>query len=264
MAEFDRPTVTAGAGSAAVVDQGLRSYLLRVYNYMGLGLVVTGLVAWFAFNAATTGNAASAATDATGATLAFAPGLYLTSFGAAIYTSPLMWLIVFAPLAFVLVLSFGINKMSVAAAQLSFWAFAAVMGLSLSSIFLQYTSTSIARVFFISAATFGAMSLYGYTTKRDLTGMGSFLFMGLIGVVIASVVNMFIGSSALTFGISILGVLVFVGLTAYDTQRIKMSYSESYGATALAKSAIMGALSLYLDFINLFLMLLRLFGGNRN
>jgi FtsH-binding integral membrane protein len=264
MAEFDRPTVTAGAGSAAVVDQGLRSYLLRVYNYMGLGLVVTGLVAWFAFNAATTGNAASAATDATGATLAFAPGLYLTSFGAAIYTSPLMWLIVFAPLAFVLVLSFGINKMSVAAAQLSFWAFAAVMGLSLSSIFLQYTSTSIARVFFISAATFGAMSLYGYTTKRDLTGMGSFLFMGLIGVVIASVVNMFIASSALTFGISILGVLVFVGLTAYDTQRIKMSYSESYGATALAKSAIMGALSLYLDFINLFLMLLRLFGGNRN
>ena len=264
MAEFDRPTVTAGAGSAAVVDQGLRSYLLRVYNYMGLGLVVTGLVAWFAFNAATTGNAASAATDATGATLAFAPGLYLTSFGAAIYTSPLMWLIVFAPLAFVLVLSFGINKMSVAAAQLSFWAFAAVMGLSLSSIFLQYTSTSIARVFFISAATFGAMSLYGYTTKRDLTGMGSFLFMGLIGVVIASVVNMFIASSALTFGISILGVLVFVGLTAYDTQRIKMSYSESYGATALAKSAIMGSLSLYLDFINLFLMLLRLFGGNRN
>src|SRR6185312_4553038 len=194
MAEFDRPTVTAGAGSAAVVDQGLRSYLLRVYNYMGLGLVVTGLVAWFAFNAATTGNAASAATDATGAALAFAPGLYLTSFGAAIYTSPLMWLIVFAPLAFVLVLSFGINKMSVAAAQLSFWAFAAVMGLSLSSIFLQYTSTSIARVFFISAATFGAMSLYGYTTKRDLTGMGSFLFMGLIGVVIASVVNMFIAS----------------------------------------------------------------------
>jgi FtsH-binding integral membrane protein len=264
MAEFDRPTVTAGAGSAAVVDQGLRSYLLRVYNYMGLGLVVTGLVAWFAFNAATTGNAASAATDATGATLAFAPGLYLTSFGAMIYTSPLMWLIVLAPLAFVLVLSFGINKMSVAAAQLSFWAFAAVMGLSLSSIFLQYTSTSIARVFFISAATFGAMSLYGYTTKRDLTAMGSFLFMGLIGVIIASLVNMFIGSSALTFGISILGVLVFVGLTAYDTQRIKMSYSESYGATALAKSAIMGALSLYLDFINLFLMLLRLFGGNRS
>jgi uncharacterized protein len=257
MAEFDRPTIAARAGSAAVVDQGLRTYLQRVYNYMGLGLVVTGLVSYFTYAAATT-------TDATNAVAQVGSGLYLTSLGAAIYTSPLMWLIVFAPLAFVLVLSFGINKMSTGAAQLTFWAFAAVMGLSLSSIFLTYTSISIAKVFFISAATFGAMSLYGYTTKRDLTAFGSFLFMGLIGIIIASVINIFVGWSPLSFGISILGVLIFVGLTAYDTQRIKLSYSESYGADVLAKSAIMGALQLYLDFINLFLMLLRLFGNQRN
>ncbi|MDR3475567.1 MAG: Bax inhibitor-1/YccA family protein [Devosia sp.] len=257
MAEFDRPTIAARAGSAAVVDQGLRTYLLRVYNYMGLGLVVTGLVSYFTFAAATT-------TDAANAVAQVGSGLYLTSLGAAIYTGPLMWLIVFAPLAFVMVLSFGINKMSAGAAQLTFWAFAAVMGLSLSSIFLTYTGTSIARVFFISAATFGAMSLYGYTTKRDLTAVGSFLFMGLIGIVLASVVNMFVASSALSFGISILGVLIFVGLTAYDTQRIKLSYSASYGSDVLAKGAIMGALSLYLDFINLFLMLLRLTGNQRS
>ncbi|HTJ57988.1 MAG TPA: Bax inhibitor-1/YccA family protein [Devosiaceae bacterium] len=256
MAEFDRPTYAARAGSAAVVDQGLRRYLLRVYNYMGVGLVVTGLVAWFAYSAAVT-------TDATNAVAQVGAGIYLTSFGAAIYTSPLMWLIIFAPLAFVLVLSFGINKMSPAAAQLAFWAFAAVMGLSLSSIFLTYTGTSIAKVFFISAATFGATSLYGYVTKRDLTGFGSFLFMGLIGIIIASLVNIWLASSGLSFAISIIGVLIFVGLTAYDTQRIKLGYSESYGNDVLQRSAIMGALSLYLDFINLFLMLLRLFGNQR-
>jgi FtsH-binding integral membrane protein len=175
-----------------------------------------------------------------------------------------MWVIIFAPLAFIMVLSFGINRMSAGAAQLAFWAFAAVMGLSLSSIFLTYTGVSIARTFFISAATFGAMSLYGYTTNRDLSGFGSFLFMGLIGIIIASVVNIFLHSSGLGFAISILGVLIFVGLTAYDTQRLKMSYSESLGAAVLQKGAIMGALSLYLDFLNLFLMLLRLTGSQRN
>ena len=154
--------------------------------------------------------------------------------------------------------------MSAAAAQVTFWAFAAVMGLSLSSIFAVYTGTSIARTFFISAATFGAMSLYGYTTKRDLTAIGSFLFMGLIGIIIASVVNIFLASSALAFGISVLGVLIFVGLTAYDTQRIKLSYSESYGSDVLRKGAIMGALSLYLDFLNLFMMLLQLTGNRRS
>jgi FtsH-binding integral membrane protein len=162
------------------------------------------------------------------------------------------------------VLSFGINKLSSGTAQILFWVFAAVMGLSLSSIFLVYTGASVAKVFFISAAMFGAMSLWGYTTKRDLTAMGSFLMMGLIGIIIASIANFFFNSGALAFGISIVGVLVFVGLTAYDTQRIKESYSESYGADVLTKNAVMGALSLYLDFINLFLMLLRLMGNNRS
>jgi uncharacterized protein len=242
MAEFDRPTIAARPGTAAVIDEGLRSYMLKVYNYMGLGLVVTGLVAYFS-NAAAVSNG------------------QLTQWGALLYTSPLMWVVALSPLAFVLVLSFGINKLSVTAAQGVFWGFAAVMGLSLSSIFMVYTDASIAKVFFITAATFGAMSLWGYTTKRDLTGMGSFLFMGLIGLIIAMIVNIFIASSALEFAISAVGVLIFVGLTAYDTQKIKESYSESHGADVLAKGAIMGALRLYLDFINLFLMLLRLFGN---
>lgn len=242
MAQFDRPTLNARASSAAVIDEGLRSYMLRVYNYMGIGLVVTGLVAYFVAN--------WAMSNPDNAVL--------------IYQSPLSWVIMLSPLAFVLALSFGINKMSAGTAQLVFWAFAAVMGLSLSSIFLVYTGASIAKVFFITAATFGAMSLYGYTTKRDLTRIGSFLTMGLIGLVIASVVNIFFPSGPLGFAISILGVLIFVGLTAYDTQKIKESYSESYGADVLKKGAIMGALSLYLDFINLFMMLLRLFGNQRN
>ena len=244
MAEFDRPTIAARAGTAAAIDEGLRSYMLKVYNYMGIGLVVTGLVAYFSTQVAVT-----------------ADGTALTAWGSLIYTSPLMWVIALAPLAFVLVLSFGLNKLSVGAAQLTFWAFAAVMGLSLSAIFMVYTDASIAKVFFITAATFGAMSLWGYTTKRDLTGMGSFLFMGLIGLIIAMIVNIFLQSSMLEFAISAVGVLIFVGLTAYDTQKIKESYNVSFGADVLAKGAIMGALSLYLDFINLFMMLLRLFGN---
>ena len=244
MAEFDRPTIAAQrAGTAAAIDEGLRSYMLKVYNYMGIGLVVTGLVSYFS---------AQAAVGADG---------QLTAWGSLIFQSPLMWVIAFAPLAFVLVLSFGINKLSGATAQLLFWVFAAVMGLSLSSIFMVYTDASIAKVFFISAATFGAMSLYGYTTKRDLTGIGNFLIMGLIGLIIASIVNIFLASSMLDFAISAIGVLIFVGLTAYDTQRIKESYDEGHGAEVLQKTAVMGALSLYLDFINLFLMLLRLFGN---
>lgn len=241
MAEYDRGTVGMRAGSAAAIDEGLRTYMLRVYNYMSLGLGITGVVA-FMFNQWVISSPANVEL---------------------IYGSPLQWVIALSPLAFVLVLSFGINKMSFATAQLTFWAFATVMGLSLSSIFLVYTGTSITRVFFITAATFGAMSLYGYTTKRDLTGMGSFLFMGLIGLIIASVVNMFMASSALAFGISVIGVLIFVGLTAYDTQKIKEDYLESDGTEVMGKKAIMGALRLYLDFINLFLMLLRLL-GNRN
>jgi uncharacterized protein len=242
MAEFDRPTYADRAGSGAVVDQGLRSYLLRVYNYMGVGLVVTGAVAYFFAHWSLSSEANAEL----------------------VYGSPLRYVIMLAPLAFVLVLSFGIEKMSVGAAQLTFWAFTAIMGLSLSSIFLVYTGQSIAKVFFISAAMFGAMSLYGYTTKRDLTQIGSFLVMGLIGIVIASLVNMFLHSNGLGFAISLIGVVVFVGLTAWDTQRIKLSYSASYGSAVLAKSAIMGALNLYLDFINLFMMLLRLTGSQRN
>lgn len=239
MAQFDRQTVNARAGSAAVIDEGLRSYMLRIYNYMGIGLAVTGLVAFF-FSQYAISNPAVAQ---------------------AVYGSPLSWVIMLAPLGFVIALSFGINKMSFATAQMVFWAYAAVMGLSLSSIFLVYTGSSIARVFFITAAMFGAMSLWGYTTKRDLTGMGSFLMMGLIGLIVASIVNIFLGSSALEFGISVLGVLIFVGLTAYDTQKIKEMYVEMDGAEVMGKKAIMGALTLYLDFINLFLMLLRLFGN---
>ena len=254
MAEFDRQTLGARAGSAAAVDEGLRSYMLRVYNYMGIGLIVTGVAAYFAAAAAITTNADAAVGQ-------LANGTMLTQWGYLLFASPLQWVVMLAPLAFVLVLSFGINKLSVPAAQATFWGFAAIMGLSRSSLFLVYTDASIAKVFFITAATFGAMSLYGYTTKRDLTNMGSFLMMGLIGLIIASVVNIFMQSSMLEFAISAVGVLIFVGLTAYDTQKIKEGYSEAHGAELLAKGAIMGALSLYLDFINLFMMMLRLFGN---
>ena len=255
MAEFDRPTIAAArAGTGAAIDEGLRSYMLKVYNYMGIGLVVTGLVAWFA-------SAAAVTTDPAQAVGALENGQLVTQWGALLYGSPLMWVVALSPLAIVLVLSFGINRLSVPAAQAIFWGFSALMGLSLSSIFLVYTDASIAKVFFITAATFGAMSLYGYTTKRDLTSIGNFLIMGLIGLIIASIVNIFMQSSMLEFAISIIGVLIFVGLTAYDTQKIKESYSASFGADVLAKGAIMGALNLYLDFINLFMMLLRLFGN---
>lgn len=250
MAEFDRPSVAARPGTAAVIDEGLRSYMLRVYNYMGIGLVVTGLVAYFTYT--------QSFIEQNGRIVG------LTGLGEALYGSPLQWVVMLAPLAFVLVLSFGISKLSVAATQILFWVFAAVMGLSLSSIFAVYTGGSIAKVFFISAGTFGAMSLYGYTTKTDLTKFGSFLIMGLIGIVIASIVNFWLQSGGLSFAISIIGVLVFVGLTAWDTQKIKESYDVANGGDTLTKYAIMGALSLYLDFINLFLMLLRLFGSNRN
>jgi uncharacterized protein len=220
-------------------DEGLRSFMLSVYNYMGLGLAITGLVAFV---------------------VASTPAIAVP-----IFTTPLKWLVILAPLGFVMFLSARIQAMSASAAQITFWLFAGVMGLSMASIFLVFTGESIARVFFVTAATFGAVSLYGYTTKRDLTGMGSFLFMGLIGIVIASLVNLFIGSSALQFAVSVIGVLVFTGLTAWDTQRLKNEYlgSLQMGGELVAKAAILGALSLYLNFINLFTSLLQLF-GNRN
>ncbi len=233
-----------GATAQAEIDQGLRAYMLRVYNYMASGLLLTGAIAY------TTAN-----------TPAILSLLYAVGPDGVDQPTLLAWLAMLSPLAFILVLSFGIHKLKARTAQGLFWLFAAVMGLSLSHIFLVFTGASIARVFFITAGTFGAMSLYGYTTKRDLTGWGSFLFMGLIGVIIAMVVNMFIASAALHFAISVIGVLVFVGLTAYDTQKIKNEYNEADSSEIAGKKAIMGALRLYLGFINLFLMLLHLFGG---
>ena len=229
--------MTRAQADVAQIDVGLRQYMLRVYNYMTGGVALTGVVAYLVANSPTMLNA--------------------------IYGTPLQWVVMLAPLGFVMVLSFGVNRLSPMMAQILFWAFAAVMGVSLSYIFLAYTQGSIARVFFISAGMFAAMSLYGYTTKRDLTGIGSFLIMGLIGIIIASIVNLFLGSNALGWAISIIGVLVFTGLTAYDTQRIKHQYDALDDASIATKKAVMGALSLYLDFINLFLMLLRLL-GNRN
>ena len=236
--------------TVAVMDEGLRAYMLKVYNYMATGVLLTGIIALLSFKM-------SVVTDANGAIIS------LTQFGNAIYMSGLKWIVMLAPLGIVFYMSFGINKMSASKAQTAFWVFAALMGLSLSSILLVYTGLSVTRVFFISSATFGAMSLYGYTTKRDLTKFGSFLMMGLIGIIIASLVNIFLKSSMMYFAISIIGVLIFVGLTAYDTQKIKNMYVASDSGELVGKKAVMGALTLYLDFINLFIMLLRLFGQRR-
>ncbi|MBB3542748.1 MULTISPECIES: Bax inhibitor-1/YccA family protein [unclassified Rhizobium] len=226
-----------------MIDQGLRSYMLKVYNLMALGLAITGVAAYLGFNFAVQNG-------------------QLTQFGVLLFQSPLRWVVILAPLAAVFFLSFRINRMSVAAAQTTFWVYAALVGLSLSSIFLVYTQSSITQTFFVTAASFGALSLYGYTTKRDLSAMGSFLMMGLFGLIIASLVNLFLASSAMQFAISVIGVLIFAGLTAYDTQRIKELYYEADGADVAGRKAIMGALTLYLDFINLFMFLLQ-FMGNR-
>jgi FtsH-binding integral membrane protein len=231
---------------SGAIDQGLRSYMLKIYNYMASGVLVTGFVALFLFKYSVVTNEAGSITG-------------LTSLGNAIYNSALMWVI-----ALVMWMSFGLAKMSASKAQTLFWVFAALMGASLSSIFMVYVGASIARVFFITAGTFAAMSLYGYTTKSDLSKLGSFLMMGLIGIIIASIVNIFLKSSQMEFIISILGVLIFVGLTAYDTQKIKDMYYDGGDSEVMAKKSIMGALTLYLDFINLFIMLLRVFGQRRD
>ena len=247
--EFNRQNtnVKSSVADSHVIDQGLRSYMLKVYNYMGSALLVTGIVALLTFKFAV---------------LSLSP-LQFTPLGNSLYSSGLAWIVMLAPLGVVLYMSFGIAKMSVSKAQTVFWIFAALMGISLSSIFVIYTETSITRVFFITAGTFGAMSIYGYTTKRDLTKFGSFLMMGLIGIIIASIVNIFMKSGMMYFVISVLGVLIFVGLTAYDTQKIKNMYLASDGSEMSGKKAVMGALTLYLDFINLFIMLLSLFGQRR-
>src|SRR5579863_7649005 len=232
-----RWTVQPATGARADIDVGLRDYMLRIYNYMASGLALTGIVAY----------------------VAAASGLYV-----AIARTPLIWLVMLAPLGLVMWLSFGIQRMQASTAQAIFWLYSGLMGLSMAAIFLVFTGTSIARVFFITAGTFAAMSLYGYTTQRDLTRFGSFLFMGLIGIIIASLVNLFIGSSALQFAISVIGVLVFTGLTAWDTQQIKEMYVAYDDGQVAGKKAVMGALRLYLDFINLFMMLLQLFGARRD
>jgi FtsH-binding integral membrane protein len=238
MADLNQQLARTSRAGAGAIDVGLRAYMLRVYNYMALGLALTGAVAFLTFSN--------------------------PSFYQAIFATPLAWVVMLAPLGFVMVLSFGIRRLSAGTAQVLFWVFAGVMGLSLSSIFFAYAHSDIARVFFITAASFGALSLWGYTTQRDLTAFGSFLFIGLVGLVIAMVVNIFLHSSGLDFALSVVGVLIFAGLTAYDTQRIKSMYMEGLDGEVATKTAVMGALALYLDFINMFLMLLRLMGSNRS
>jgi FtsH-binding integral membrane protein len=233
MADYQNPYLTRTAEQTALLDEGLRSHMLRVYNYMASGVLLSGIVAYVVANTALAGI---------------------------IFGTPLKWVVMLAPLAFILVLSFGIHRLSFFSAQALYWVFCALMGASLASILLVYTGASVARVFFITAAMFAGTSLYGYTTKADLSKFGSFLMMGLIGIVIASLVNIFVASSALQFAISVIGVLVFVGLTAYDTQRIKEEYYEGHDHETTSKMALMGALSLYLNFVNLFTMLMNLFG----
>ena len=225
------------AGTRADIDEGLRTYMLRVYNYMASALLLTGIVALG---------------------VAQSPALLHAIFG-----TPLQWVVMLAPLGLVMFLGFRINQMSVQAAQATFWAYAALLGVSISFIFVVYTGASVARIFFITSAAFGGLSLYGYSTKRSLSGFGSFLVMGLIGLVIAMVVNMFLQSPAMMYIISVAGVLIFAGLTAYDTQQIKEMYYESDSSEVAVKKSVMGALRLYLDFLNLFLMLLQLFGNRR-
>jgi FtsH-binding integral membrane protein len=253
MSDYDR-TARYGAGVArsgvGAIDQGLRAYMIGVYNYMTLGLGVTGLVAIGAFQLADVqfvgGHAVSA-----------------SAFGQAIYSSPLRWVIIFAPLAVVFFISARINAISAATARNAFLIFAALIGLSLSSLALVYTGASIGRVFFETAAAFGALSLYGYTTKRDLSAMGSFMMMGLFGLIIASVVNLFLQSSGLQWALSILCIGVFAGLTAWDTQSIKAQYFAGDGYEVAQKKSVFGALRLYLDFINIFTALMQLTGDRR-
>jgi FtsH-binding integral membrane protein len=253
MSDFDRNYASlrgVGTDRAVAYDMGLRAHMIRVYNYMAGGVALTGLLAWFTYQA-------SVVTNASGTIVS------LTPFGQTLFESPLKWVLMLAPLGLVFFMSFRINHMQASTAKLLFFVYAGVMGMSLAIIFMLYTQTSITRVFFISAATFGALSLYGYTTQRSLDGMGSFLIMGLFGLIIASLVNIFLKSSGLDWALSVIGVLIFAGLTAWDTQKIKEFYDPQDDGTIAGRKAIMGALSLYLDFINMFMMMLRLFGDRR-
>lgn len=256
MADLREISAAGARSDVYAVDEGLRAFMLRVYNYMAAGLIITGLAAYGVFDLATT-------TDATQAAVVLKNQVMLTEFGRLIFTSPLKWVVMLAPLGALFVIMGRMPNMSVQGAQLGFWVFAGLMGLSLSSIFLVYGAGSIARVFFITAGAFGALSLYGYTTHKNLSGMESFLYMGLFGVIIASVANWFIGSTVMQFAVSVIGVLVFSGLTAMHTQQTKEMYSADDTAVLTGQKAVMGALRLYLDFLNMFVMLLQLLGGNR-
>ncbi len=251
MSDSQRNSATlrgVGVGRAAAYDVGLRAHMISVYNYMAAGVALTGVIAWVTFSLVAETSAG---------------GLTLTPLGQTLFQGPIFYVILFAPLILVFALSFGVARMSVTTARGLFFLYAGLLGLSLASIFLVYTEASITRVFFISAASFGALSLWGYTTQRDLSGMGSFLIMGLFGLIIASVVNLFLRSSGLDWALSVMGVIVFAGLTAWDTQKIKEMYDPTDDNSVGGRKAIMGALSLYLDFINLFLSLLRLVGDRR-
>jgi len=252
MSDFDRNVAARGIGAARAIeiDAGLRAYMIRIYNYMAAGVALTGVVAWATFNAAVV-------TDASGKITA------LTSFGQAIFSGPMTIVLFLGTLGIVFFLSFRINKLQAGTAFVLFMLYAGLLGLMLSSVFLSYTGASITRTFFISAASFGALSLYGYTTQRDLSPIGSFMVMGLFGLILAMVVNMFLKSTGLDFAISAIGVLIFAGLTAWDTQKIKEMYDANDDGTISGRKAVMGALTLYLDFINLFLFLLRFMGDRR-
>ncbi len=256
MADYN--TLRAGAGAqTAAIDAGLRAHMNKVYGTMSVGMLITAAASW-AINGLTTTSIPTQ--------IQISADTYLTSFGVALYDSPLKWIVMFLPLAMVFLFSGLINRISAAGAQLFFYAFAAAMGVSISWIFLVFTSFSIVQIFLVTAIAFASLSLYGYVTKRDLSGMGTFLLMGVVGLFVAMIVNIFLQSPAIMFAISAIGVLIFAGLTAYDTQKIKSTYLQHAGggdSEWLGKAAIMGALELYLDFINMFMFLLQLF-GNRN
>ena len=241
--DFDPRTTTTGYDPAVSVgvpraarDAGLRSYMLSVYNYMASGVLLTGIVA-----------------------LLFAS----SGLAAQVLATPLRWLIILAPLGFVMAMSFGLNRMKTSTLQILFWAFATALGLSMSSIFLVYTGVSIAQTFFAVSAGFAGLSLWGYTTKKDLSGWGTFLIMGVVGLLVAMLINLFLQSPAMQLAISAIGVLLFAGLTAYDTQKIKSMYAYVAGTDMMGKTVIMGALNLYLDFINMFMFLLQFMGDRR-
>jgi FtsH-binding integral membrane protein len=253
MSNFDRnyaPFRGVAADRAVAYDAGLRAHMIRVYNYMAGGVALTGVIAWLTFQM-------SVVTNDVGTIVG------LTAFGQAMFATPLKWLVVLAPLGLVFFMSFRIGSMQASTARTLFFVYAGALGLSLATIFMVYTQTSITRVFFISAASFGALSLYGYTTQRNLDAFGSFLVMGLFGIIIASLVNIFLKSSGLDWAISVIGLLVFAGLTAWDTQKTKEYYDPTDDGSVAGRKAVMGALSLYLDFINMFMFLLRLFGDRR-